>query len=90
MMIFWLLFWLNDDDMVEESRRGRVIERRDSLGGALTPVTGKQRLDEEEEDDSDGDDDDCDGDNDGCDGDYDDCDGDSDDCDGVYDDCDGE
>ena len=39
------MFWLNDDDMAEESRRGRVIERRDSLGGALTPVTGKQRLD---------------------------------------------
>ena len=44
--------------MVEESRRRRAIERRDSLGGALplTPVTGKQRLDEE--DDSDGDSDD--------------------------------
>ena len=60
--------------MVEESRRGRGIERRDSLGGALTLVTGKQRPDEEE-DDSDGDNDDCDGDYDGCDGDYDDCDG---------------
>ena len=69
--------------MVEESRRGRGIERRDSLGGALTPVTGKQRPDEEE-DDSDGDDDDCDGDYEDPDGDYHDCYGDSDDCDGEY------
>ena len=45
--------------MVEESRRRRAIERRDSLGRALplTPVTGKQRPDEDDASDYD----DCDG-----------------------------